>query len=347
MLDTPSQAPAPAPALASIGAVVIGRNEGARLDACLQSLSALNPRVVYVDSGSTDNSLGIANRHGVTVVNLDLSKPFTAARARNEGWRKLLEIWPDVKAIQFVDGDCQIIDGWLEAASRFLNDQPNVGAVCGRRKERKPDASIYNHLCDVEWNTPVGQARSIGGDALVQTAALKQVSGYNDSFIAGEEPEMCVRIRAHGWSIHRIDQDMTWHDADMHHFSQWWARTRRAGYAFAMGTWKHGSPPENHFKRETRSIVIWGILIPTIALLGTLFSPLSLLLFAIYPVQFLRLWRKSNAPRPALYSLFLVLGKCPEALGLINFVADLMIGKRRGIIEYKGAKPAPQSAQQG
>ena len=41
----------------SVDAVVIGRNEGARLIACLDSLQGQVRRVVYVDSGSTDGRI--------------------------------------------------------------------------------------------------------------------------------------------------------------------------------------------------------------------------------------------------------------------------------------------------
>ena len=44
------------------GAVVIGRNEGVRLRRCLLSLRAGVDYVVYVDSGSTDNSLSKIGR---------------------------------------------------------------------------------------------------------------------------------------------------------------------------------------------------------------------------------------------------------------------------------------------
>jgi len=40
-----------------IGVVVIGRNEGERLKRCLQSVRGRAACVVYVDSGSTDDSL--------------------------------------------------------------------------------------------------------------------------------------------------------------------------------------------------------------------------------------------------------------------------------------------------
>lgn len=333
MIEVNSIAPA-ADTLAHIGAVVIGRNEGRRLDACLAALAPLDGRIVYVDSGSTDNSMAIAARHGAHAINLDMTQQFTAARARNVGWRALAKKCPDIKAVQFVDGDCELVGGWLEAAAYTLEQDTTLAAVCGQRMERRPGASAYNYLCHVEWNTPVGVARAIGGDALVRLDALDAVGGYNDHFIAGEEPEMCVRLRALGWRILRIDQQMTLHDANIMRFSQWWQRTRRGGYAFALGAHAHGAPPERHFVRETRRAVIWGGAVPIAAAVGSLLTPWALALFSLYPLQIIRLAAKSKQDRPFIHAAFLTLGKFPEALGVFNCWMDRLRARRRSIIEY-------------
>lgn len=224
-----------------IGVVVIGRNEGKRLERCLDSVRRTDAAIVYVDSGSTDGSPSMARGKGADVVDLDLSRPFTAARARNEGFRRLVASRPDIEFVQFVDGDCEVVSGWLEAARTFLVAHETYAVVCGRRRERFPDRSVYNRMCDEEWDTPVGDAQACGGDAMMRVVALAAVNGYRDGLIAGEEPELCVRLRQSGWRIHRLDQEMTLHDAAMTRFSQWWRRTLRSGHAYAEGAWIHGA----------------------------------------------------------------------------------------------------------
>lgn len=228
-----------------VGAVIIGRNEGARLLACLDSFPDWVRPLVYVDSGSTDGSVAAARAAGAEVMALDMSQPFTAARARNAGFARMRELGtPDF--VQFVDGDCRIQPGWIEAAEAFLASRPEVAVVCGRRREIRPDASVWNRLCDAEWDTPVGEARACGGDALMRVDAVAGVGGYDPSLIAGEEPELCVRLRQAGWKVWRIDREMTLHDAAMTRVGQWWKRTRRGGHAFAEGAAMHGAPPERH-----------------------------------------------------------------------------------------------------
>lgn len=313
-----------------IAAIVIGRNEGERLKLCLAALKGVD-RVIYVDSGSTDDSPNHAAELGAEVVILDMSRPFTAARARNAGIAQLRDAPPD--AVQFLDGDCEMREGWIVTAREFLDMHPQVGVVCGRRRERFPEASIYNRLIDLEWETPIGQARSCGGDALIKWQALAEVGGYDPTLIAGEEPELCVRLRAAGWQIWRIDAEMTWHDANMTRLSQWWRRARRAGHAFAEGAALHGGTPERHNVSQRNRALIWGLGVPGLALTGAVLSPWMLLLFLAWPGQVLRLSRRLGNKHQAL---FLTLGKVPEALGVLDYHWRRLTGRGRGLlIEYK------------
>ena len=322
----------------SVGVVAIGRNEGARLGQCLRSVAHLAGAVVYVDSGSTDGSAALARALGITVVALDLHLPFTAGRARNAGFRHLRLMAPELRYVQFVDGDCEVAQGWLAKAAGFLDEHPGVAAVCGRRRERHPERSVYNGLCDIEWDTPVGETKACGGDAMMRVDAFESVQGFAPGVIAGEEPELCVRLRAAGWRIWRIAEEMTLHDAAMEHFGQWWKRNLRAGYAFAQGADLHGSAPERHWVRESRSAWLWGLGIPLLVLgVVTAWSAWGLALLAIYPLQVIRLALREGHPSRGNWQRagFLVLGKFPEMLGQLKFMVNRHAGGQPRLIEYK------------
>lgn len=320
-----------------VGVVVIGRNEGLRLKTCLESVLPHADRVVYVDSGSTDSSIELAQELGVDIVRLDLSTPFTAARARNEGFTRLRELAPGLAFVQFVDGDCEVVGGWLGQAVEYLSQNPSVAVVCGRRRERYPDASTYNVLCDIEWNTPVGEATACGGDALMRAGVFEQVEGFNPGLIAGEEPELCVRIRQQGWKVWRLDVEMTLHDANMTRFGQWWKRNVRSGYAFALGAHLHGAEPERHWVSEVRRGRVWGLYIPLLILVATVVNPLFVLVSIIYPLQVVRIAMKNRDTISAnwKYAFFVTLGKFPEMLGQFKFYLNKLSGSDSKIIEYK------------
>lgn len=324
--------------LMGVGVVAIGRNEGMRLKKCLESVVGISQAVVYVDSGSTDGSTGLARSMHVDVLELDMRTPFTAARARNEGFRRLKERAPDVAFVQFVDGDCEIVPGWMQKAVVFLREHSGIAAVGGRRRERYPGQSIYNMLCDIEWDSPVGEAKACGGDALVRTDAFEAVNGYRADLIAGEEPELCVRLRAAGWHIWHLGDEMTLHDAAMFHFSQWWKRTLRAGHAFAQGANLHGSLPERHFVRESLSAWLWGLVIPVVTLFSAIYwGAWTLLLLFVYPLQIVRLaLRGRRTARENWWcAAFLVLGKFPEIIGQMKFLFHRYLGGQSRLIEYK------------
>ncbi len=326
-----------------VGMVVIGRNEGERFRRCVESLKVYDVPKVYVDSGSTDDSVAVAQEAGFLVVELDMSRPFTAGRARNEGFSCLLKSYPELDFVQFMDGDCTLCSGWVEAAARKLTVDVDLAIVCGRRKELYPEATIYNQLCDIEWNTPVGEADACGGDFLVRVSAFKLVNGFSEQVIAGEEPEMCFRLRTMGLRIERIDADMTWHDAAMTTFYEYWMRAKRSGHAYAQGVQMYGRTPEKFQIREVASILAWGVCFPVVVLVSAFLLPLlSFLMLLAYGTMIIKIARYRLRESPALgmrvaifYSLFIMVGKFAQATGILKFVNTATRKKSFEIIEYK------------
>lgn len=326
----------------SLGVIIIGRNEGDRLRRCLDSVIDKVTHIVYVDSASTDGSVELAQGYGVDVLKLDPSKPFASPRSRDEGFHRLLEIAPNLKYVQFVDGDCVLLDGWLEKAKATLDAHADVAVVCGRRREQFPDKYIYNRLYDIEWNTAVGEAKDCGGDSMMRPDAYKQAGGFNHSLIGGGEPELCIRIRKKGWKILRIDADMTLHDADTKRFSQWWKRTRRCGHAYAQVTWLHRNNSDQHWIRPVLSNMAWGLILPLLIVATILPSHgWSLILAALYPLLVIRTYfvikhRSNNLSEGLLYSLFCgVIGKFPMMLGQLQFYINNLRRQNTKLIEYK------------
>ena len=324
--------------------VVIGRNEGDRLVRCLESLRGEARRIVYVDSNSSDASVAKARASGASVVELDPEIPFTAARARNAGFERLIAERPDTEFVQFVDGDCEVRSGWLEYAAECLDERPEVAVACGRRRERFPERSPYNRIADIEWDTPVGDAASCGGDALMRVRAFREAGGFEPTLIAGEEPELCLRLRRAGYRIARIPCEMTLHDAAMLRFSQFWRRAVRTGHAYAEAAYRHGREPERFGVRPLVSSAVWAAGPPLAALLllpfsgGAAFCALgawSVLLARVYRDT----RRRGYTPRAsATYAAACVVGKLAELQGVLQFAWNRGVRRRATrLIEYKGA----------
>ncbi len=325
----------------SIGLVIIGRNEGDRLRSCLSSLEKWQIPKIYVDSGSTDDSLELAFSFGCDLVELDPGEAFSAARARNTGFENLRKNYPHIQFVQFLDGDCELDADWFNKAILFLEENTSAAIICGNRSERFPEKTIYNKLCEMEWQGSPGEISACGGDSLVRVKAFEQVDGFDNQFICGEEPELCYRLRSQGWKIFRIDEPMTLHDADMHKFTQFLLRARRSGHAYANNAHKHGKGLHRYRLKSLISILVYSTILPSIsfsllAIAGPTYAVLPALL---YPLA----WTKMQLSKPEyrksrdqmIYSLFVILGKFPQAVGIFEFIVNKYKHRQTMLIEYK------------
>ncbi|MGR3501871.1 glycosyltransferase [Pseudaestuariivita sp.] len=319
-----------------LGLVLIGRNEGERLVRSLQSVAGLGHPVVYVDSGSRDDSVPVARSMGADVIELDPATPFTAARARGEG-AELLLVTHDVDVIQFIDGDCAVVEGWLDAGREALAEDPDLGLVTGWRSEIAPDASVYNALCHHEWRRPAGEIETCGGDMKVRVSAYRAAGGWRPDVIAAEDDEFCQRLRKAGWTLRRLPVEMTRHDAAMTRFGQWWQRAVRSGHGFAQV----GDLHPDFFTRERKRVWLYGAALPVVILLGLLISAwLVLLGLAGYAYNYARTWQglvRDGMPsgQAAHHAVFITLSKIPNMIGLATYHLRKRRGAAMRIIEYK------------
>lgn len=320
----------------AVAIILIGRNEGDRLKRALDSVVGMVDRIVYVDSGSSDDSVAFARSKDVEVVELDMSIPFTAARARNAGVDALRR--NDLpEFLQFIDGDCVLLCDWLSMALSVMRADTGLGIVTGWRREIHPEASIYNAMCDHEWYRPAGPIVACGGDMLVRSEAFDAAGGFNPAVIAAEDDEFCLRVRMAGYRLMRIPRNMTVHDADMHRFSQWWKRSVRNGHGFAQLGALHGS----HLSRERARVYVFGLMLPAVALAGLVTNSWVLMgVLALYAGSYasaLRgLLRDGIAPGVAWrFAGFLTLSKIPNLVGMATFALRRLRGRSMRIIEYK------------
>lgn len=326
-----------------IAAVVIGRNEGERLEPSLQSVKAAGLPLVYADSGSVDGSPGVARELGVPVVELNKDRPFSAGRGRNEGLEDALGRWPGIDYVLFLDGDCVLDPGFPSAAAATFERIPDCAIVTGHLTERHPEASIYNRLCAIEWLGPAGPMENmngLGGIMMVRISAFQSVGGFNERAIAGEEPDLGVRLALAGYSLIKIDVPMATHDAQILSFAQWWTRAVRGGHALAHRFERHGRTRFRDGRRELLSALFWGIALPSIVLV-TLWPTggLSLLLLGAYGIiawRVYRYYRRSgiSSSDAWLASRFNLYSRFAHFVGILRYCAN-RARDRFHIIEYK------------
>lgn len=326
-----------------LAVVVIGRNEGQRLVRCLKSVAACESagslmETLYVDSDSSDGSAQRAAALGARVIELRSPRP-SAAQGRNAGWRAT-----EADFVLFLDGDTQLHPAFIRRALAAMAD-PEVAVVWGHRREAHPEQSLYVRALDLDWIYPPGFTEFCGGDALMRRAVLEQLGGFDASLIAGEEPELCRRIRAAGGKILHIDAPMTLHDLGITRFSAYWKHALRAGHAYAevASRWRHSADPL--WQKDARRNLIHGA-----ALLAAL--PALLLACALWPglaagvtlggtAVLLRSayrcgWKTRHPGTRLLYALHSHFQQVPILLGQIRYHLAARRGRRLGLIDYKG-----------
>ena len=323
--------------------VVIGRNEGDRLKTGLLAIQSLCPHapIVYVDSGSDDDSVAFALSLNILIVELDMSVPFTAARARNAGFEKLMQTHSELSYVQFMDGDCELLSGWVEVATTELKKSGDIGIVSGRRTERFPEVSIYNELIDIEWNTPIGETLAVLGDMCVKVNVFQEIDGFDETIIAAEDDDFCLRARKAGYKTYRLDAAMSMHDANILHIFQWYKRAKRGGHGYANIYHLHGQSPLNYFQRQVKSVLFWGVLIPLAFLFSLFIAPwVAVSILFIYVAFILKtvigLWRKGIPLKTAIYyGFFIFTGKIPEFMGIVQYCKNHLLSRKHQLIEYK------------
>ncbi len=327
-----------------LSVVVIGRNEGERLSRCLDSVQAIQLpegrwELIYVDSRSTDDSAARAALFTSKVIVLQ-TPPFSAALARNTGWQAAKG-----EFILFLDGDTVLHPGFVEEVLPYFADA-SLAAVCGLRKESRPQDSWYNAVLDIDWQFTPGPLQYCGGDALFRRAALAQVGGFRDSLKQGEEPELCRRLRQNGWSILGIDGLMTWHDLNIKSFWQYWQRCFRTGYAYAEVSDIYKNTDDPLWWKESQHNLLKGALLLLLLALAlglafvwrSLFPAVTLVLLLLLLSLHTAYRMRKKIPNwrlALLYGWHAHLQHVPMFFGQLAYACDRWRGKKTRIIDYK------------
>lgn len=328
----------------SLSVVIIGRNEGTRLIRCIQSVQRMRfpadrTEVIYVDTASIDGSAEKAAAMGANVLRLSPARP-SAAISRNAGWRAAR-----APIILFLDGDTVLDPDFVSGAISSFDD-PRIAIVRGHLRELHPESSVYIRVLDLDWVAEPGLVEFCGGNALVRRSVLEEVGGFDGSLIAGEEPEMCCRIRARGYQIHYLDLPMTGHDLAITTWRQYWIRSFRTGHAYAEVAGRFRGTETPLWQDEVKRTAVRGaflILLLTVSLGLSLFllSPVPAIVGAIpFFAMVLRTarknkWKSSDPVTRLLYGIHSHIQQVPIFLGQLSYWFNSLSGRKQRLIEYK------------
>ncbi len=305
--------------------VVIGYNEAATLGACLRSVREAASRlgapveIIYVDAGSHDGSIGIAQDAGMDRI-LGGERRRRAAENRNLGF-----VHARGHYIQFVDGDMLLAADWPAAAAAFLEAHPETAAVCGNLREKTQ--GLLHQAMELDWLPRQGPIRHCGGAAMFRRDILERMGGFPEDVLYGEEPCLCWRIRNElHMNIYQIDRTMADHDLGFKGSGDYWRRNVRVGSTYAAIAARFATTSDPLWRREALANLAWAAILVfggAALALGPGWLRLAVLAFALFVVARKTLQTRSRG-NPLLLSLVYALHtyfvKLPLAEGEMRWI---------------------------
>jgi GT2 family glycosyltransferase len=196
----------------SISVVVCTYNGSRHLPACLEAVRRLeypSYEVIVVDDGSTDGSAPIAESYGVRVISVPNGG---LSRARNIGAEAA-----NGKIVAYLDDDAAPDPHWLQyladtfvrtgcAAAGGPNIPPPGAGDVAECVARSPGGPVHVLVSDTE-------AEHVPGcNMAVRVSALEALGGFDPQFhVAGDDVDLCWRIRERGWTIAFNAAAAVWH----------------------------------------------------------------------------------------------------------------------------------------
>lgn len=162
------------------------------LEKCLSSLKRQTYErleIIVVDDGSTDSTIGIAERHGCKVIK---SPKVGRAAAKNEGVRHSFG-----EHLVFVDSDMELTPNVVSECVNLVESESHVGGVV------IPERSVGNSF----WVKVRDFERGFYAESVVESARffptklVKEVEGYEENLIFFEESTLPYKIQKKGYNV--------------------------------------------------------------------------------------------------------------------------------------------------
>ncbi len=201
----------------TVALVIPGRNCQNTLESCLTSVIPLKEtgqvsQIVFVDDGSADASISIAQRLGVQVLKGSGGGP---GHARNLGWRNV-----NSDLVWFIDSDCISHPETLLHLQRAIDDPTVAGAGGGYWNVNSHSllATTIDREIEVRHRTMLGDVDFLGGfNVLYRRSVLEAMGGFDEQDVNGpgsagaEDCELSFRISDAGYRLRFVKASVVGH----------------------------------------------------------------------------------------------------------------------------------------
>jgi glycosyltransferase involved in cell wall biosynthesis len=263
-----------------ISVIIPTLNEEAMIGKCLECLAQSRfPmsgfEVIVADNGSRDRTMEIVRSFARQLRITALQQPGVTISAL----RNLSAQAAQGEFLAFLDADCLVPDGWLQAALRHIEDPTN--RIVGSRYAIPADSSwIGRAWYGVGYAPADGEVAYVpSGDLIVSRATFLQLGGFNEGLATSEDCEFCLRARNAGVPVQAVAELAVTHLGTPQTIRQFYGKHRWHGTHVAKVFWKNMTSAA-HFRAVAFALYVLACWIGLIAGLGGIVFVHNYFLFA-------------------------------------------------------------------
>ena len=232
---------------------------GAAIESVLAALDGIGGEVIVADGGSRDDTLAIATRYPVQVVQLEPSIRPSCGIGPQLGFQYSREPF-----ICLMDGDMLLDPGFLPEALSYLSANPRAAGVTGHVEEMNDTSLEYvRRGRRVSPENRIGAIDRMNGGGLYRRAAIEQAGYLSDRNLHGyEEFDLGLRLRARGWTLHRLDGRFVRHFGHAINAYALLLRRWKSGYLRGIGEVLRaalGKPQWSRLVAELPELKLWAV----------------------------------------------------------------------------------------
>jgi glycosyltransferase involved in cell wall biosynthesis len=218
-----------------VSVVIKALNEEKRIAAAIESalraVRRVGGEVILADSCSSDKTIELAMAYPIRVVKLANASERCCGVGPQLGYQHSRG-----EFIYLLDGDMQMLEGFLEVALDFMLAHPDIAGVGGQLVELNTESLEYiARSAQARDHVKPGAVDRLDGGGLYRRSAIEAAGHFSDRNLHSyEEFELAVRLRSQGWKLWRLPLDVVHHRG-------------------------HDAPPYRLLMRRWQTHYVWGL----------------------------------------------------------------------------------------
>ncbi len=217
---------------------------GRTVETALAALSSLGGEVIIADCGSSDDTVTIAARYPVRIVQIVAPALPSCGIGPQLGYQ-----YARYDLVCLIDGDMELDEGFLTEACTFLERHPQTAGVTGHVEEQMLDSLEYARRNARQGpESRIGTIDRMNGGGLYRRQAIESVGYFTDRNLhCHEEFDLGIRLLHVGWKLYRLDRKFVSHHGHSINAYRLLVRRWKSKYLFGVGEFLRAATGQPYF----------------------------------------------------------------------------------------------------